>query len=90
MGEGTSVGRYVKAAIDAISSIPGLRYEVTPMATVLEAEKLATILRAAEEGHRAVEAMGARRISSMLRIDQRFDKPRKMLDKVSSVRARQR
>ncbi|HLE64802.1 MAG TPA: MTH1187 family thiamine-binding protein [Candidatus Bathyarchaeia archaeon] len=85
IGEGTSVGRYVKAAIDSISQIRGLKYQVTPMATVLEAQDLKTILKAVEQGHRAVRSLGAKRISSTLRIDERLDKARTMSDKVRKV-----
>lgn len=85
IGEGTSVGRHVKAAIDSISQIRGLKYQVTPMATVLEAQDLKTILRAVEQGHRAVRSLGAKRISSTLRIDERLDKARTMSDKVRKV-----
>lgn len=85
IGEGTSVGRHVKAAIDSISQIRGLKYQVTPMATVLEAQDLKTILKAVEQGHRAVRSLGAKRISSTLRIDERLDKARTMSDKVRKV-----
>ncbi len=80
------MGRYVRAAIDALSKIPGLKYEVTPMATVLEARDLATILRAVEVSHEALRSMGAKRISSILRIDERLDKPRTMSNKVQSMK----
>ena len=85
IGAGTSVSRYVKRAIQAISKIEGLRYQVTPMATILEAQDLRTILRAVEVSHEAVRSMGAKRISSSLRIDERLDKPRTMKDKTESV-----
>jgi uncharacterized protein (TIGR00106 family) len=85
IGEGTSVGRYVKRALDAISKIEGLEYKVTPMATVLEAEEVRTILSAVEASHKALRSMGAKRISSILRIDERLDKPRTMGDKTESV-----
>ena len=62
------MGRYVKAAVAAISQIEGLRYQVNPMSTVLEARKIETILRAVTVAHRAVKALGARRVSSSLRM----------------------
>ncbi len=55
------------------------------MATVLEAADVASILRAVEVSHAALRSMGAKRISSSLRIDERLDKPRTMRDKVLSV-----
>jgi len=85
IGSGTSVSRYVKRALKAISTIEGLEYQVTPMATIMEAKDVRTILRAVEASHSALRSMGAKRISSTLRIDERLDKPRTMADKTRSV-----
>jgi len=86
IGTGTSVGKYVRQALQAISKIEGLDYQVTPMATILEAKDVPTILKAVEASHSALRSMGAKRISSILRIDERLDKPRMMKDKIASVR----
>jgi uncharacterized protein (TIGR00106 family) len=86
IGRGTSVGRYVKRAIEAFSKIEGLEYQVTPMATILGAQDVHTILKAVGAAHLALRSMGAKRISSILRIDERLDKPRTMKDKIQSVR----
>ena len=86
MGVGTSVGRYVKAAVRALSKVPGLTFEVTPMSSVLEAEKIGTILQAVEASHRALRSLGVKRISSSLRIDERLDKPRRMSDKTRGLK----
>jgi uncharacterized protein (TIGR00106 family) len=85
VGAGTSVGRYVKAAVRALSRIPGLTFDVTPMSSVLEAENVGTILEAVEASHRPVRSMGAKRISSSLRIDERLDKRRMMSDKTRGL-----
>ena len=86
IGTGTSVSRDVRRAIQAISEIEGLDYQITPMATILEAQDVRTILKAVQASHEAVRSMGAKRISSTLRIDERLDKPRTMRDKTESVR----
>ena len=85
IGAETSVSRYVKRALKAISQVEGLEYEVTPMATILEAQDVRTILKAVEVSHEALRSMGVKRISSTLRIDERLDKPRTMSDKTASV-----
>jgi uncharacterized protein (TIGR00106 family) len=82
----TSVGRYVAAAVQAFKSIEGLEYEVTAMGTVLAAKDLDTILAAVKQAHEAVVAMGAKRVESTLRIDDRRDKPRAVGDKVKAVK----
>ena len=86
IGAGTSVGRYVKAVVRAMSRIPGLTFDVTPMSSVLEAETIGTILEAVEVSHRILRSMGAKRISSSLRIDERLDKRRKMSDKTRGLK----
>ena len=85
IGMGTSVGRYVKATVRAMSGIPGLTVDVTPMSSVLEAESIGIILEAVEVSHRALRSMGAKRISSSLRIDERLDKRRMMSDKIRGL-----
>jgi uncharacterized protein (TIGR00106 family) len=86
IGAGTSVGRYVKAVVRAMSEVPGLTFDVTPMSSVLEAENIGTILRAVEVSHRVLRSMGAKRISSSLRIDERLDKRRMMSDKTRGLK----
>jgi len=88
VGQGTtSLGKYVGEAVSAVSGLKGLRCEVTAMGTILEAEKLETILEAVKLAHEAVSRMGAQRIESTLRIDDRRDKPRRMEDKIEAVRS---
>jgi len=86
IGMGTSVGRYVKAAVRAMSRIPGLTVDVTAMSSVLEAESIGIILEAVEVSHHALRSIGAKRISSSLRIDERLDKRRTMSDKVRGLK----
>ena len=86
IGSGTSVGRYVKQAVRALSKIPGLTFDVTPMSSVLEAENIDTILDAVQVSHLSLRSMGAKRISSSLRIDERLDKRRIMSDKTRGLK----
>jgi len=82
----TSIGRYVAVAIAATKKVSGLKYEITPMGTVMEADNLETILEAVKVAHEALFAKGILRVESTLRIDDRRDKPRTMKDKVDSVK----
>ena len=82
----TSVSRYVAAAIGAFRDMEGLTFEVLPMGTVLAAGELGTILEAVRRAHEAVVKMGAKRVTSTLRIDDRRDKPRTMQDKVDAIK----
>ena len=83
--EGSSVSRYVAAAVRALKKVKGLDFEVTPMGTILAANDLGIIFEAVRRAHEAVIAMGVKRVSSTLRIDERRDKQRTMNDKVKAV-----
>ncbi len=85
VGEGTSLSPYVKKALEAIRSVEGLRIQVTPMGTIVEATNLEQILEAFRRAHRAVKEAGAKRIVAQLKVDDRLDKPRRMEDKVKAV-----
>ena len=85
IGEGTSVSWYVRAALAELKKAEGLRLQVTPMATVIEAEKLSDILAAIGEAHESLFRRGAKRVDFTLRVDDRRDRARRMEDKVSAV-----
>ena len=73
-----------------MNGVKGVRLEVTPMGTVLEADSLETILEVVKVAHEALVAKGILRVESTLRIDDRRDKPRTMKDKVVSVKKNMR
>ena len=85
IGEGTSVSKYVTKALKELKKARSLRLQVTPMATVIESEKLSDILSAVERAHESLFRMGARRVDFVLRVDDRRDKERRMEDKVKAV-----
>ncbi|MCP8304664.1 MAG: MTH1187 family thiamine-binding protein [archaeon] len=82
----TSIGKLIAEAVNAIKKVEGIRYEVTPMGTVLEAERLEAILEAVKVAHEALFKMGVKRVESNLRIDDRRDKPRTMEEKVRGIK----
>jgi len=83
---GSSVSRYVAAAINVLKNVKGLDFEVTPMGTILAAKDLDTIFEAVRQAHEAIIATGIKRVSSTLRIDDRRDKARTMDNKVKAVK----
>lgn len=85
IGEGTSVSRYVRTALAELKRAKGLRLQVTPMATVIEAERLSDILTAVGAAHESLFRQGAKRVDFLLRVDDRRDKQRHMEDKVRTV-----
>ena len=77
IGSGTtSIGKQIDESLKAIKGIEGLKYEVTAMGTLLESEKLDTILEAAKVAHEAVLRLGEKRVETTLKIDDRRDKLR--------------
>jgi uncharacterized protein (TIGR00106 family) len=82
----TSIGEHVATAITTMNKIEGLKCELTPMGTVIEADSLDTIFEAVKAAHEALVEKGIQRVESTLLIDDRRDKPRTMNDKVHSVK----
>lgn len=85
IGVGTSLSSYVRTAVEELKGARGLRLLVTPMGTVMEAEKLSQILTAVEAANERLFKEGARRTSFTLRVDDRRDKERLMEEKVAAV-----
>jgi uncharacterized protein (TIGR00106 family) len=82
----TSMGRYVAVALKAMDEVEGLKCEITPMGTVMEADSLEIVFEAVRVAHESLVDKGILRVESTLIIDDRRDKPRTMKDKVNSVR----
>jgi len=80
----TSVSRYVAAAEKVLREYPNLRYRLDPMFTTIEGD-LRDIFDCIMRMHDAVAAMGAGRISSVIKIDDRRDKTATMEDKIKAV-----
>lgn len=85
VGEGVGVSRFVAEALKVVEG-SGLRYQLTPMATVLEADSVDEVVEVILKAHEAVFRAGARRVVTDIKIDDRRDEPRKMEDKVEKVR----
>jgi len=81
----TSLSDYVAAAVNAIDK-NGISYELTGMGTLLESEDLSLLFNAIKEAHEAVFKIGAERVSTSIKIDDRRDSNRTIADKVSSVK----
>ena len=85
---GTSLGKHVAAAFDAISHVDGINATLTALGTQIVAQDLGTILRAVSASHTAAKSAGAERIISSIRIDERTDKNQTLEDKIESVKKR--
>ena len=86
IGNGTSCKNYVTAAVQAIKD-SGLNYQLTGMGTLIEAENLEELYSAIANAQKAIFEMGAGRVYSVIKIDDRRDMKNRTLDsKVNSVK----
>ena len=81
----TSVSFYVARALESISDMKNLRYQLNPMGTVMESDDIKAVLDATSSMIEALHNLGVARVGVILKIDSRQDKRAAMADKVSSV-----
>lgn len=87
VGSGSpGVSRFVAAAEAVLRAAPDVRYELGPMFTTIEGD-LHRILGLIEQMQEAVFAAGAQRVSTVVKIDERRDRPTSMEHKVAAVQA---
>ena len=86
IGEGTSLGRFVRKGIAVIEK-SGLTYEVGGMSTSLEVSDLDTLFDLVKKIHAAHVAEGARRVVIDLKVDDRRDKEATIETKKASVKS---
>lgn len=84
IGEGTSLGRFVKKGVAVIEK-SGYAYEVGGMATTVETPNLDALFELIKRVHQAHVEAGARRIVIDLKVDDRQDKPATIQSKKESV-----
>jgi uncharacterized protein (TIGR00106 family) len=85
----TSIGKEIAAAYDAIRNIKNLKkVTLTPMSTQVESDSLNDIFQAIHAAHDSAKSVGAKRVISTIRIDERLDKPNTLDEKVQSVKAK--
>ena len=80
----TSVSSYVAMCHDILKGAKGVKYRLTPMATIIEGD-LERLLELAGELHRVPFAKGAHRVLTTIILDDRTDKALTMEGKIESV-----
>lgn len=81
----TSVSEYVAEAERVLAHHPSLQVRLDPMFSNIEGD-LPEILTAINEMHEALVAMGAKRLSTVIKIDDRRDEAHSMEEKISAVK----
>ena len=85
IGEGVSLSRFIAHAVKALENM-GAKHLATPMGTIIEAESLDEALRYVRAAHEAVFKAGAKRVVTLIKIDDRRDVERSMEDKLRSLK----
>lgn len=80
----TGLSDYVGRAVQAVKDA-GVKYQLHPMGTVFEATDFETVFKITKAAHEAVIKAGAKRVLTTLRIDERLDLPRSMVERVKRV-----
>jgi len=86
-GVGPSVSDYVVRAIKVIEKHKDVRFQLTPMGTVIEGE-LDSILDVIRDIHNCAFDDRVKRVLTLVKIDERRDKALTMEGKLSSVRSK--
>lgn len=85
IGTGTpSVSKYVAKCHEVLKDFPEIKYQLTPMGTILEGD-LSKILEVIAKMHEVPFDQGASRVSTLIKIDDRRDKEGTMDGKMESV-----
>ena len=79
-----SVSEYVTYAVKALDLQKDLKYQLTPMGTIIEGD-LDRVLGVIRQMHESVFGGEVQRVLTSINIDDRRDKLAKMEEKVSSV-----
>ena len=82
-----SLSTYVAEAEKVLQKFPKVKSMLTPMSTILEGE-MDEVLAAVKAMHEMPFRMGAMRVSTTLRIDDRRDKKISMRSKLAAVKSK--
>jgi uncharacterized protein (TIGR00106 family) len=85
LGEGISVSKFLAPAFKVFEK-RGLKYEITPMCTIFEAENIEEAFDVVGAIHEAVFRVGVKRVVTTVKIDDRRDLERSMNEKVESLK----
>ncbi|MDP7525686.1 MAG: MTH1187 family thiamine-binding protein [Dehalococcoidales bacterium] len=82
--ETPSLSHYVAECVNILKQAPDIKYQVTPMATVVEGP-LERVLALVQQVHEIPFDRGVERVVTCVNIDDRRDKPITMESKVQAV-----
>lgn len=80
-----SLSSFVAGCLEVLRDVPGIKYQLTPMGTILEGE-LSELVPLLLKMHEHPFAAGAVRVVTTIKIDDRRDRPLTMEGKVAAVK----
>jgi len=80
-----SLSQYVARAIDILKKESDIKYQLTPMGTVIESKSVEELLSVAGKMHSIVFGDEVKRVVTTIKLDERKDKVLTMEGKVKSV-----
>lgn len=85
----TELSAFVVEALKVIKRTKEVKWQLTPMGTIIETDSLDRLLNLVSEAHEALFKFGAKRVSTLIKIDDRRDVTgERMKKKVDSVLSR--
>lgn len=81
-----SLSEYIGKSINALKDVDGIRYQVTPMGTLLESDSIDRIFAASKAVTNTLFKLGVMRVETILKIDERRDKKTSLEDKLRSIK----
>jgi len=85
VGKEVSVSKYVKLVLETLKK-EQVKFETNAMATVIETADLDSLFNAVQKAHNAVLALGAERVITELKIDDRRDKDATITSKLNALK----
>lgn len=82
--QSASVSKYISAVINVVKQAPGISYQITPMATIVQGS-LTQVLELAQKMHEVPFSLGVKRVLTSISIDDRRDKVITLESKVKAV-----
>ena len=85
LGVNESLSKILAYAIKELERM-NVKFQVTPMCTIFEAESVGEAVKIVEAAHEALFKAGLKRVVTTVRVDDRRDVKRSMEDKVKSLK----
>lgn len=81
----TSVSEYVANSIKVLKKQKGIKYKLTSMGTIIEADSIEVLLNIASKMHNAMLKDNVKRIVTTIKVDDRIDKKLTINSKITSL-----